>query len=136
MTLLRKWALGVLCAMMGAQASLGAGPDNAAVLTRALQERSVVTFTYKGRERTAEPHALGKANDDKPALLAWQTSGGSNTEPPPGWRVFLVAGLAVTSEKFEKPRADYGAKGRGLKSVEVEVAKPAAASETAASSEN
>ncbi len=94
------------------------------MLREALRTRSVVTFNYKGQERTAEPHALGKAGDDKPALLAWQTSGGSNTEPPPGWRVFIVAeiaGLKVTEKKFEKPRADYNAKARGLKSVETDV---------------
>jgi hypothetical protein len=40
--------------------------------------------------------------------------------------VFIVAEIAeleTTDRRFEKPRADYGAKGRGLKSVEVEVAK-------------
>lgn len=128
MTKLRKWVLGVFCVMIGFQASLAAGADNTAVLTEALKGRSVVTFTYKGQARTVEPHALGKANDDKPALLAWQTSGGSNTEPPPGWRVFLVADieeLKATGKTFEKPRADYGAMGRGLKSVDVEVSKPA-----------
>ena len=116
--------LGVVCAIACVQASFGEEGNAAGVLREALRTRSVVTFTYKGQARTVEPHALGKASDDKPALLAWQTSGGSNTEPPPGWRVFIVAeieGLAVTTEKFEKPRADYSAKGRGLKSVEAEV---------------
>lgn len=122
------WVRGVVCAIACAQASFGAEEgDKAGVLREALATRSVVTFTYKGQARTVEPHALGKAGDDKPALLAWQTAGGSNTEPPPGWRVFIVAeiaGLKVTDKKFEKPRADYSAKGRGLKSVEVEVAAP------------
>jgi hypothetical protein len=38
--------------------------------------------------------------------------------------VFLVAEIAelkVTDKKFEKPRADYSAKARGLKSVEADV---------------
>jgi hypothetical protein len=126
---LRGWMLGVVCAIACAQASLGAAEvaDKADVLREALAARSVVTFNYKGQARTVEPHALGKANDDKPALLAWQTSGGSNTEPPPGWRLFIVTeieGLAVTTETFEKPRADYSAKGRGLKSVEMDVLPP------------
>lgn len=128
MKILCGWVLAVVCAMACVQASLGAAEAKTDVLREALAVRSVVMFTYKGQVRTVEPHALGKANDDRPALLAWQTSGGSNTEPPPGWRVFLVAeieGLTVSAEKFEKPRADYSAKGRGLKSVEVEVAKPA-----------
>jgi hypothetical protein len=121
--------LGLVCAIACVQASLGAAEpaDKAAVLRGALATRSVVTFNYKGQVRTVEPHALGKANDDRSALLGWQTAGGSNTEPPPGWRVFIVAeieGLAVTAETFAKPRDDYGAKGRGLKSVEAEVAAP------------
>lgn len=124
MTILRNWVIGVFWVIACTQASFGADAGNVDVLREALRTRSVVTFTYKGQARTVEPHALGKAGDDKPALLAWQTSGGSNTEPPPGWRVFLVAeiaGLKVTEKKFEKPRADYSAKARGLKSVEVEV---------------
>ncbi|HSI10164.1 MAG TPA: WYL domain-containing protein [Rariglobus sp.] len=121
---LRGWVLGVVCAIACAQASFGVDEDTAGVLREALRTRAVVTFTYKGQARTVEPHALGMAGDDKPALLAWQTSGGSNTEPPSGWRVFIVAeiaGLKVTERKFEKPRADYNAKARGLKSVETDV---------------
>jgi predicted DNA-binding transcriptional regulator YafY len=124
MKLLRGWVCGVVLAIVCAQASSGEEANAGDVLREALRTRSVVTFTYKGQARTVEPHALGKANDDKPALLAWQTSGGSNTEPPPGWRVFIVAeiaGLKVTEKKFEKPRDDYSAKARGLKSVEAEV---------------
>ena len=125
---MRGWLLAGVWVIACAQASLGAvEADKVDVLREALAARSVVTFNYKGQTRVVEPHALGKANDDKLALLAWQTAGGSNTEPPPGWRVFLVAeidGLKVSAGKFEKPRAGYGAKARGLKSVEVEVAKP------------
>ena len=127
MTILRNWVIGVFWVIACAQASFGAAEDAASVLSQALRTRSVVTFTYKGQARTVEPHALGKTNEDKPALLAWQTEGGSNTEPPPGWRLFIVAeivGLTVTAEKFEKPRADYSAKGRGLKSIEVEALAP------------
>ena len=101
--------------------------DNAVLLTRALREHRVVAFSYHGHERKAEPHALGKGTEDKPVLLAWQTGGGSQTEPPPGWRVFLLAditGLTLTEATFAKPRPDYGKHkgGRGLKSVDAELA--------------
>lgn len=121
----RKWMTGVFLAVICCGWAWGAEPGSGEVLAEALRTRQVVTFIYKGQERTVEPHALGKAADDKPALLAWQTSGGSNTEPPPGWRLFIVAeigGLRVTKETFAKPRDDYRGKARGLKSVEVEVA--------------
>lgn len=97
-------------------------------LTEAVRAGRLVTFTYKGYERTVEPHALGTANDGKPALLGWQTSGGSSTEPPPGWRVFLVTDIALlkTGGATFVRRADYHqGKSRGLKSITVEGAAPA-----------
>ena len=98
----------------------------ATALKQALKEKRVVTFTYHNHERTVEPHALGKGTEDKPVLLAWQTAGGSQTEPPPGWRVFLLAEikeLKTGEATFAKARPDFGNDkvGRGLKSVEVEV---------------
>jgi hypothetical protein len=95
-------------------------------LTQALAERRVVTFVYKGHARTVEPHALGKGTDDKPVLLGWQTGGGSQSEPPPGWRVFLltdIGQLTVTETTFAKPRPDYHKGGRGLVSIDAEVAE-------------
>ncbi|MET0262634.1 MAG: WYL domain-containing protein [Rariglobus sp.] len=107
----------------------GPASERSSLLTQAIRERKVIVFVYNGHERRVEPHALGRANDEKPALLAWQTAGGSRSEPPPGWRLFLVneiETLSVTAKTFEKPRADYSAKGRGLKSVEVDVTQSAA----------
>ena len=99
--------------------------DVTAVLMRALKEKRVATFTYHGYSRTVEVHALGKSTDGKAALLAWQTSGGSQTEPPPGWRTFLVAeitGLELAETTFSKARPDYHKGGRGFSVVEAEVA--------------
>ncbi len=99
----------------------------AAMLRQALVEKRVVTFSYQGHARTVEPHALGKGNGDNRVLLAWQTAGGSQTEPPPGWRVFQlteIKELKRTEVVFEKARPDYQSRrgGRGLKSIEAEVA--------------
>lgn len=122
------WLACVMAAVpaMDGRAEKAATVDSTVLLKQALNERRVVTFSYHGHERKAEPHALGKGTKDKPVLLAWQTGGGSQTEPPPGWRVFLVAeitGLTLTDTTFAKPRPDYGSRkgGRGLKSVEAEV---------------
>jgi len=86
----------------------------------------VIVFTYHGHGRTVEPHALGKGAEEKPVLLAWQTAGGSQSEPPPGWRVFFlteITELKLARETFTKARPDFGnhKAGRGLKSVEVEI---------------
>lgn len=101
--------------------------ERAAVLREALKGKRVVTFSYQGHVRTAEPHALGKGNGDKPVLLAWQTGGGSQTAAPPGWRVFQLAEITElkrTEAVFGKARPDYQSRrgGRGLKSIEAEVA--------------
>ena len=100
--------------------------DVAGVLKQALKEKRVVVFTYKGHARTVEPHALGKGTEGKPVLLAWQTAGGSQTEPPPGWRVFSLAEIKELKQgeaTFAKARPDFGEHkvGRRLKSVEIEV---------------
>ena len=98
--------------------------DKLDLIKQGLGERRVVTFSYHGYERRAEPHALGRANEGKAALLVWQTGGGSSTEPPPGWRVFFVeeiSALKLTDQTFKTPRPDYSAKVKGLKSVEIEV---------------
>jgi hypothetical protein len=92
-------------------------------LRQALRERRVVTFRYHGHTRRVEPHALGTVSKERPALLGWQVSGGSKSEPPPGWRTFVVeemTGLRLTRTQF-RPRADYRHEGGGLKTVEAEV---------------
>lgn len=131
--------IGLAGLLLASESLVGAteGKDEALLLRQSVSERRVVTFVYKGHPRTVEPHALGRASDDKLALLAWQTSGGSSTEPLPAWRVFLVeeiTDLKLAAEVFEKPRPDYHTgKSRGLKSIEVEVtARPAAVAEPAA----
>jgi hypothetical protein len=123
-----RWLFGVFVALVAAHAGWSAEPaaEVTVLIKSALKERHVVRFIYKGHERVVEPHALGKGTDDKPVLLGWQTGGGSQSEPPPGWRVFLITdiqGLAVTKTTFAEPRPDYHKGGRGLVSVDVEVAE-------------
>jgi hypothetical protein len=94
------------------------------LIRQALNERRVVQFKYHGYVRRAEPHALGRATGDRPALLGWQVSGGSASEPPPGWRTFVVAeieALGVTRRTFA-PRDDYHPETTRLKPIAAEVA--------------
>ena len=120
--------VGVFAALVWAHAVWGGEPaaEVTELLTSALNERRVVTFIYKGHERRVEPHALGKGTDQKPVLLGWQVSGGSQSEPPPGWRVFLLTDIqewVVSETTLAKPRADYRKGGRGLVSIDVEIAE-------------
>ena len=96
-------------------------------LSSAVKGRRVITFIYKKHARTVEPHALGIAKEGKPALLAWQASGESSTESPPGWRVFLVEeieGLTMSETRFTRRDDYHQGKSRGLKTIEVEAPAP------------
>lgn len=91
-------------------------------LRAALRERRVVRFRYRGLVRWVQPHALGRFRNGRNALLGWQTSGGSRSTPPPGWRAFLLAAiedLVVTEVKFA-PRPDCAPEKSGLVGVEAE----------------
>ncbi|SDR97286.1 WYL domain-containing protein [Opitutus sp. GAS368] len=93
-------------------------------LREALAERREVQFKYHGYARCVEPHALGRATENRPAVLGWQVSGGSASEPPPGWRTFVleeISALKLMRKKFA-PRPDYHPEKTKLKLIEVEIA--------------
>jgi len=118
-------ATGLWC-LLTRPALLPAAPKKTAeeLLRQALTERRVVQFKYHGYSRRVEPHALGRVTGDRPALLGWQASGGSASEPPPGWRTFVVAdikALKLMRPTFT-PRADYRPETTKLKPIEAEVA--------------
>ena len=93
------------------------------LLRQALQERRLVQFKYHGYARRVEPHALGRVTEDRLALLGWQASGGSASEPPPGWRTFVVADISALklARQTFVPRPDYHPETTKLKPIEVEV---------------
>ncbi len=91
---------------------------------QALAERRVVQFKYHGYARRVEPHALGRVTENRPALLGWQVAGGSASEPPPGWRTFVLAEMEALKllRKTFTPRPDYRSETTKLKPIEAEVA--------------
>jgi predicted DNA-binding transcriptional regulator YafY len=98
--------LGLVMPDLVGRAAPAAGEE---LIRHGLRERRRLEFTYHGHLRRVEPHALGGMKDDRLALLAWQVAGGSQSEPPPGWRTFLVEemeGLRLMPETFI-PRPDY-----------------------------
>ena len=118
-------ATGLLLSMQGpavAMAVLKKKPED--LIQQALTERREVEFTYHGFPRRVEPHALGHATEGRLALLGWQVAGGSSSEPPPGWRTFMLADitdLKLTRETFA-PRADYRPQTTKLRPIAAEVA--------------
>lgn len=92
-------------------------------IAKAIRSRTVLLFRYHGFVRQVEPHALGQITNGRLALLAWQTEGGSESEPPPGWRTFVVreiAGLRKLDKTF-LPRPEYQRGRTRLKNIEVEI---------------
>lgn len=79
-------------------------------LCRAIADRSLVTFGYRGGARVVEPHLYGRNTAGHEALSAWMQPGASRTDRDGGWRMFLVdelVGLSVLAERFDGPRAGY-----------------------------
>jgi hypothetical protein len=118
-------ATGLLLWMQGPAFGTGAEkPTVEELIRQALAERRMLQFRYHGYARRVEPHALGRVTEDRRALLGWQVSGGSQSEPPPGWRTFLTAeidSLEMLRVTFA-PRADYHPETTKLKPIEAEVA--------------
>ena len=72
----------------------------------AIRKQQVVEFTYEGRTRSVEPHAVGYDNAGALTLHGWELSGGRS----PGFRGFSVREirtLTVTPRLFAGPRPDY-----------------------------
>lgn len=98
-------------------------PSPEATIREALRERRLLVFRYHDHSRRVEPHALGRLKDGAVVLLAWQVAGGSRSEPPPGWRNFLltdIEGLELLAETFT-PRPDYRPEKTKLRQILAEV---------------
>ena len=75
-------------------------------IIKAITNRSVITFRYKGKLRTVEPHLLGYDTKNHLTLSAWQLSGGSGVN----FRDFHVgdmSGITITAQTFASARKGY-----------------------------
>jgi hypothetical protein len=89
-------------------------------LVRAIRERLVVEFRYKGLRRVVNPHLLGEAGKDEGvALSGVQTDGKSSRGKLPVW-VFCylaeITNLTVTDRAFT-PDRDFDASDKKFSSV-------------------
>jgi hypothetical protein len=76
------------------------------VIYEAIGDRCILTFSYKGKERTVEPYIVGYDDRDKLVLSAVQLAGGSGV----GFRSFDVnemSGAAKTGRRFSGTHPDY-----------------------------
>ncbi|MBI2511900.1 MAG: twin-arginine translocation signal domain-containing protein [Opitutae bacterium] len=119
-------------ALLGAtHPARAAGADSTELVREAIRRQRVLRLRYGGHLRFVEPHALGISAGGHRALLAWQIEGGSRSEPPSGWRTFLLAEtgeVSLTVRGFS-PRPSYQRDKAGLRDIELEVTRePDAAS--------
>lgn len=78
----------------------------ATLLCAAIGERRLVTFTFDGFQRKAEPHDFGIL-DGVPTLFFWQLRSQKPSPRPVGWRravLSRITGLQVLDERFPGPR--------------------------------
>ena len=84
-------------------------------ICHAIAERRVISFTYKGGERTVEPHMVALSKTGKLVLSAWFLHGGSESKEGQGWRTYTLDEISrlttVSSKTFGGPRPDYQADG-------------------------
>ena len=75
-------------------------------IIRAIHDRRVLSFTYKGKGRLVEPHTYGCHSNGKDSLCAWQIAGGSGED----FRLYTVAEMfqaSATNEQFAGSRTGY-----------------------------
>jgi len=79
-------------------------------IASAIQDLQLLSFTYDGRSRVAEPHTYGIDAKGHVALRAYQVQGGSESGEYVGWKLFHVnemRGLTVLQEHFQGARPKY-----------------------------
>ncbi len=72
----------------------------------AIRRQQVVEFSYEGRTRSVEPHAVGYDHTGALTLHGWELSGG-RTQGFRGFTVREIRTLTVTGRQFAGPRPDY-----------------------------
>src|SRR5258708_12571574 len=70
---------------------MGVNPELAHLLNSAIENKQLLRFKYKGKERVAEPHDYGIQNGIV-RLLCWQVGGQSGGRIP-GWRLIDVGDI-------------------------------------------
>lgn len=91
--------------------SLGTSKEVDKALRAAIAGRRLVSFSYQGRPRKAEPHDYG-INKGKVRLFCYQVGGESRSGKLPDWRLLEVpdiSRLEIIDESFPGPRNVSGA---------------------------
>ncbi|BDC49060.1 hypothetical protein F183_A13760 [Bryobacterales bacterium F-183] len=96
-----------------------------ALLRRAIAEKRLIEFRYKGKVRVVEPHDYGVHNGEV-KLFGYQV-GGESSQKLPNWRWGVVGEMSevkVLEQKFAGGRGAASGKHHTWEKVFARVAKP------------
>ena len=91
---------------------------------KAIQDKSVLHFTYDGHARTAEPHAVGCSTAGNDVVRCFQTAGTSSEGKVPDWKLMLLSdirNLVVGPETFAATRPGYKQGDKGMSVIYAEI---------------
>lgn len=80
------------------------------IIKTAIENRQLLSFEYKKKNRLVEPYTFGESSSGKDTLSAFQIDGGSETSADLVWRQFAIRqikDLKLLDTKFENNRDDY-----------------------------
>ena len=83
---------------------------------QAIAARRIIEFSYKGRARSVEPHALGYDVSGALVLHGWELSGGGRPALR-GFDMRTIRALVVTGREFGGARPDYAPESLPLRTV-------------------
>jgi len=80
------------------------------LIKTAIENKHLLSFTYKDRNRVVEPYTFGQSKQGKDTLSAFQLKGGSDELQDLCWRQFALRemkNLTLLDDTFENTREDY-----------------------------
>jgi predicted DNA-binding transcriptional regulator YafY len=80
------------------------------IIKTAIENRQLLSFEYKNKNRIVEPYTFGESSSGKDTLSAFQIDGGSDESANMVWRQFSIRqikNLELIDTKFENIRDDY-----------------------------
>jgi len=89
----------------------------------AIQNKSVLSFTYDGYDRIVEPHAVGSSRAGNDVLRCFQTQGG-HVRADHEWdlcKLSKITNFLVTEDVFVNARNGYARGDKGMSRIYAEI---------------
>lgn len=90
------------------------------LLCRAIEQRKLVRFAYRGGNRIVEPYCHGVTKGGHELLRGYQTTGYSSSGRPKGWRLFRLDEMGevrITDESFAGRRSGYDPNDQAMEKI-------------------